>query len=209
MHGNQGGTRVFRGVPKGFQDTAGYTNATVIYVEGDIDGLSGTVEEKEQVTVAASGRIGIVNHVRYERPPNPSDPRDNPLNLLGLYSTNRDILIRSTAPPDLVLHAVLMAGQPGVNDGYRSSVLVEDYDRISCRGAVHLLGGIIQEYYGPFGTFSASTGRCVSGYGRNFRYDRRMERGFSAPYFPISTVPELQSQGLAAMKPTWREGSVP
>lgn len=205
---NQGGTRVFQGVPKGFQGL-GYANATLIYVEGDIGGLRGTVEEKEQVTVAASGRIDIENHVRYERPPNPFDPRDNPLNVLGLYSANRDIRIRSTAPPDLVLHAVLMAGQPGVNDGYRSSVFVENYDRISCRGAVHLLGGMIREYAGAFGVFDPSTGNCRSGYSAKVRYDRRMGRGFSPPYFPTTTIPALQSQGLAGRRPDWREGSVP
>lgn len=210
--GNQSGTRTFVGVPKGYQGP-GYPNATLIYVEGNVgssgDGLSGTVEEKEQVTIAASGRIDIVGHVRYERPPNVTDPLDNPLNVLGLYSASRDIRIRRTAPADLVLHAVLMAGQPGVNDGYRSVVFVENYDSIPCRGAVHLIGGLIEEYYGAFGTFDPTTGNCRSGYGREFRWDRRMGRGFSPPYFPTTTIPALQAQELAGVKPQWREGSPP
>ena len=196
-------TVTLQGVPNG-----------VIYVEGDVgapnstDGLSGVLEENEQVTVAASGTIYISGHVRYERPPDPYDARSNPVNLLGVYSSHRDIVISRNAPADLVLHGVFMAGQPGVNDGYNSSVRVEAYDSIPCRGAVRLLGGIIEEYYGPFGTFSAATGQCRTGYGREFVYDRRMGRGFSPPFFPTTTLPMLRSEGLAGSRPEWREGAL-
>jgi Tfp pilus assembly protein PilX len=194
-------TVTLQGVPNG-----------VIYVEGDIgrpnstDGLSGTLEEKEQVTVVASGTVYISGHIQYERPPDPYDPGSNPQNLLGVYSSGRDIVISRNAPADLVLHGVFMAGQPGVEDGYNSSVRVEAYDSISCRGAVRLLGGLVEEYYGPFGTFSAATGQCQTGYGREFVYDRRMGRGFSPPFFPTTTLPMLRSAGLAGSRPEWREG---
>jgi hypothetical protein len=206
-------TRVFSGVPRGFQQGHGHLNSTIVYVEGDIgalgQGLSGTLEEKEQATIVASGRIDIAGHVRYEVPPNVDDANHNPMNVLGLYSERRDIRILATAPPDLVLHAVMMAGQPGVDDGYNSAVFVENFNTILCRGAVHLIGGMIQERYGAFGTFNPATGGCNSGYGRNFRYDRRMARGTSPPYFPTTTVPEIQAQGLAGVRPQWREGSPP
>ena len=208
--GSQPGTRTFVGVPKGYQGP-GYPDAALIYVEGQVGssggGLSGTVEEKEQVTIAASGTIYIPGHVRYERPPDPHDPGSNPVNLLGVYSLHRDIVISGNAPADLTLHAVLMAGQPGVNDGYRSAVFVEDHGSIPCRGAVHLIGGIIQEYYGPFGTFDPATGNCRSGYGRDFRWDRRMGRGFAPPYFPTTALPALRAEELAGARPRWREGS--
>jgi hypothetical protein len=73
---------------------------------------------------------------------------------------------------------------------------------------VRLLGGLVEEYYGPFGTFSAATGQCQTGYGREFVYDRRMGRGFSPPFFPTTTLPMLRSAGLAGSRPEWREGAL-
>jgi hypothetical protein len=209
---NPTGTRTFSGVPKGYQGH-GHGNSTIVYVAGNIggdgQGLSGTLEENEQTTIVARGRIDIVGHVRYEDPPNVDNPHDNPLNVLGLFSESNSIRIRSTAPPNLVLHAVMMAGQPGVNDGHKSVVFVEGWNTLPPRGAVHLIGGLIQEYLGAFGTFNPATGNIVHGYGSNFRYDRRMSRGFSPPYFPTTTIPQIHAHGLATVRPQWHEGSPP
>jgi len=215
----QSGSRTFVGVPKGWQgDPTSNTNSTVIWVNGNIagssasQGLSGTLEEKEQTTVAASGRIDIVNHIRYEDPPNVSDPNDNPLNVLGIYSTNGDIRITTAAPNDLVIHAVLMAGQPGARDCYTMScpvVTVDQYNSGSPRGLVQLIGGLIEEEYGAFGTFNSSTGAVQTGYGRDFKYDRRLARGILPPFFPTTTRFELAegSGKLAGVKPVWREST--
>jgi hypothetical protein len=205
-------TRAFFGVPKGYQGP-GHRNSTIVYVAGNIggggQGLSGTLEKKEQTTIVASGRIDIVGHVRYERPPNVQDPTDNPLNVLGLFSKSNSIRIRSTAPLDLVLHAVMMAGRPGIIDGHNSAVFVEGHNTISPRGNVHLIGGMIQEYFGAFGTFDVATGAPRTGYGRNFWYDRRMGRGLSPPYFPTTGIPQIHAQELATVRPYWHEGSPP
>jgi hypothetical protein len=198
--------RTFTGVPKGWQGP-GNANAVILYVEGDILSLKGTLEEKEQMTIAASGRIDIADHLRYEDPPNVNDPNDNPINVLGLYSASSDIRITTGAPGDLQIHAVMMAGNTG--DGYNSSVFVQNYNTGAPRGTVTLIGGIIEEYYGPFGTFNSSTGATLTGYGRDFRFDRRMNRGFSPPYFPTTNLFEI-AQGtdpLAGVRPVWRESS--
>jgi hypothetical protein len=199
-------TRTFTGVPKGWQGP-GNANAAIIYVQGHILSLSGTLEEKEQTTVATSGRIDITDHVRYEDPPIVSDPNDNPLNVLGLYSAGNEIRITTAAPDDLELHAVLMAGIVG--DGFNSSVNVENYNSGSPRGTVRLIGGIIEEYYGAFGTFDPNTGNASTGYGRAFTYDRRMSRGFTPPYFPTTNLFEVVqgNQPLAGVRPVWREGT--
>jgi hypothetical protein len=208
-------TRTFSGVPKGWQGP-GNANAAIIYVEGDILSLSGTLEEREQTTIAASRRIDITNHLRYEDPPNPADPTDNPLNVLGLFSQSRDIRIALGAPDDLVIHAVMMAGTPGPNDpdpAYNSSVFAVNYNSRPIQGQVHLLGGIIEEYYGAFGTFSGSTGNPVTGYGRDFAYDTRMSRGFSPPYFPTTGLFTMvegslpPGSPLTNVRPFWREGT--
>ncbi len=203
-------TRAFSGAPKGWQG-AGNANATIVYVEGGINSLSGTLEEKEQATIATSGRIDITNNLQYEDPPDVTDPNDNPLNVLGLYAANNDIRITSAAPNDLILHGVLMSGSPPPADALNSSVNVQNYNSGSPRGTVNLIGGIIEEYYGAFGTFDPATGATLTGYGRNFRYDRRMSRGFSPPYFPTTNLYQLAqgSEPLAGVRPSWREATPP
>ncbi|MGH2373858.1 MAG: hypothetical protein ACRDIC_10385, partial [bacterium] len=199
-------TRTFAGVPKGWQGP-GNANAAIIYVQGNILSLGGTLEENEQTSIVTSGRMDITDHLRYERPPVVTNPNDNPLNVLGLYSAGNEIRITTVAPNDLDLHAVLMAGIVG--DGFNSSVNVQNYNVGSPRGTVRLIGGIIEEYYGAFGTFDPNTGNPVTGYGRDFRYDRRMSRGFTPPYFPTTNLYEVVqgNEALAGVRPVWREGT--
>jgi hypothetical protein len=201
-------TRTFTGVPKGWQGP-GDPNATMIYVNGNINGLSGTLQQNEQTTIAASGSITISGNVQYQTPPNPSDPTSNPINVLGLYASGGDIIIGPTAPNNVIIQAVLMAGNS--SSGYNSSVNVTNYNSGSPRGNVNLLGGLIEKYYGAFGTFNPSTGTVQTGYGRAFTYDTRMSRGFTPPYFPTTNLYIVGSgaQHLEGTKPTWREATPP
>jgi hypothetical protein len=206
-------TRAFTGVPRGWHcgspgnpgaSCPGNENSAIFYVNGTVSSFSGTLEEKEQTTVVATGRIDITNHVRYEVPPDVTNPASNPTNVLGLYSSGNDIRITTSAPNDLDLHAVLMAGNTG--DATNSSVNVQNYNSGSPRGYVNLIGGLIEEYYGAFGTFNAD-GSPATGYGRNFRYDRRMSRGFTPPFFPTTNLFMLTPANLAGARPVWREAS--
>ncbi len=201
-------TRVFSGVPKGWQPLTN-PNAAIIYVQGNILALGGTLEEKEQLMLAASGRIDITNHIRYEDPPDVTDPNDNPLNIMGIYTSNNDIRITTAAPNDVEIHAVLMAGNNG--DGYNSSVYVQDYSLPPPRGPVHLIGGLIEEYYGQFGVTDPNNQFVLAGgRSRDFKFDRRVLRGISPPYFPTTSNRYELSQGstgLAGVRPIWREAS--
>jgi hypothetical protein len=199
-------TRTFSGVPKGFQGP-GNPNAMIVYTEGNILSLKGTLGQNEQANIVASGSINITDHLVYQVPPVVTDPTSNPTNVLGLYSSGGDITIGTSAPDDVTIHAVMMAGSAGI--AYNSSVNVTNYNVGNPRGQVHLIGGIIEKYYGPFGTFNPVTGDVMTGYGRDFKYDRRMSRGFSPPYFPTINLFEVV-QGrdpLAGTRPTWREGT--
>ena len=62
---------------------------------------------------------------------------------------------------------------------------VDNYRTPPSRGTATLLGGVITDFYGPFGTFSG--GQQRSGYGRNFVYDERMLEGTTPPFFPFLT----------------------
>ena len=75
---------------------------------------------------------------------------------------------------------------------------------------MNLLGGVIEKYYGAFGTAS-SQGVQLTGYGRNFTFDTRMARGSTPPYFPTTSqfMVTSGSQTLAGVKPAWRETTPP
>ena len=63
--------------------------------------------------------------------------------------------------------------------GTKKVFTVDDYWSGSYRGQVHLRGGVVQDRYGAFGTFGG--GGSMTGYGRDFQYDRR---GRVPPFFP-------------------------
>lgn len=201
-------SRTFTGVPKGWQGAGGVANASMIYVEGAIKSLSGTLQTNEQTTITASGNITIQGNIQYQTPPDPSDPTSNPINVLGLYSSGGDIVVGASAPNNVTIQATLMAGSTG--SSYNSSVNVANYNTGSPRGQVNLLGGVIEKYYGPFGTAN-SQGTQLTGFGRNFTFDTRMTRGFTPPYFPTTNLFMVTSgsQTLAGVKPTWRETTPP
>lgn len=104
------------------------------------------------------------------------------VNVLGIFSPGGDIEIGHNnwdadhnAPRDVRIQASILTSN-GV-------VRVEDYNQGSDRGAVQLLGGIIEERYGAFGTFTAGGGMST-GYSREFTFDPRMGLGLAPPFFP-------------------------
>lgn len=214
-------TRVFSGVPKGWQGVGSNPNAAIIFVEGNILSLRGTLEEKEQTTIVAdcprnaagqcvvnSGRIDITHHLRYEVPPVVTDPNSNPLNVLGLYSASNEIrIVTNTNDPEtfnLDIHAMMMAGSRG--DTFRSRIYNANWNATPVRGQLRLIGGLIGEYLGVMGVMNAA-GQLIRGYGSDARFDRRMLRGFTPPYFPTTGLYEVSAAGLAGVRPVWREGA--
>lgn len=152
-----------------------------------------------QITIASTHSIRITGDLKYsERPCSKPPERDengnvvpavcnnlNAKNVLGVYSQEGDVLIGRNAPQDINIDAVLMSA--------RGVVQVEDYNYIQPKGSVYLTGGIIEYYYGAFGTFDPYTGQNASGYGRRFTYDRRMQRGLAPPYFPTTQLDQVRS----------------
>ncbi|MBX3144855.1 MAG: DUF4900 domain-containing protein, partial [Trueperaceae bacterium] len=165
----------------------------VLYVDGAVDRFRGPgrVDENNdstgraavaafaQITVAAEGRVRITGDLRYEREPCVGVPTRNgdrsvtpancndlgANNVLGVYTQSGDVLVGNNngdstlnAPRNVHIHGILMTST--------GRVQVEAFDSGSARGDVHLLGGIIEYYYGAFGTFNASTNTQTSGFGR-------------------------------------------
>ena len=180
----------------------------VIFAEGQIQALTGPARTDPndpdtaapalapfaQITVAASGTIRITGDLKYTDRPCSSYPHRgedgkvvpatcenlDAANVLGVYSQSGDVLIASNAPRDIHIDGVLMSA--------RGVVQVEGYDTIPERGYVYLTGGIIENFYGAFGTFDPYTGRNRTGYGRRFTYDPRMRAGLAPPFFPTTQL---------------------
>jgi len=183
-------TTTYSGMPK-----------NLLFVEGTVQALSGTVSNETQLTIASKSDLMINSHVRYQN--YATTPTLNALgqkNMLGLLSWEGNVRIATSAPNDLQVHGTVMAPS-GV-------FTVDDYNKGTARGTVTFLGGAITKNYGAFGTFSGSS--AVSGYGRNFVYDGRMQEGQSPPFFPTITSYAAFNNGVLNA-PTWDKvkGNVP
>lgn len=192
----------------------------VIYSEGYISRLTGpgrsdandpdtagpAIAEFSQLTLVPSQGARITGDLTYEDVPctgslqreddgsitRPVCENRDARNVFGVFAPQGNILIGNdnstsslNAPRDVRIHGSLMSSN-GV-------VTVEDYNQGSPRGDVELLGGIIEEEYGPFGTFNGSTGEPSSGYGRSFTYDPRLADGLSPPYFPTLELDDVNA----------------
>ena len=143
------------------------------------------VADFAQLNVVSNGTIHIGSDLTYETPPctgsasAPICTATNAANILGVYSSDGDVALDSPAvsasgmPANVRIQAILMAS--------RGRVTVDGYDQGAADfslGSVHLLGGIIENYYGAFGRTDGH------GYGRDFVYDVRTGEGIMPPSFP-------------------------
>lgn len=106
-------------------------------------------------------------------------------NMLGVYSQDGSIYLgdgSNSSLQDLTINGVLMTS--------RGEVTVQNYDSINPRGAIRLLGGIIEYNYGAFGQFDSSNGSMIKGYSRQFTYDQRMQDR-APPFFPTTGVVQV------------------
>lgn len=157
-----------------------YTGTPVgsLYSNGQIDDLRGpdrsgstvvpALAPDHKMTISSNSDIIIERDLA-------SKDFDGGESILGLFSSGGDVRIGSGAPDDLQIDAFVMASDNN------KVFTVDNYDTGSYRGQVHLRGGMITNVYGAFGTFD--TNGVTTGYGRDFRYDRR---GLIPPYFPLT-----------------------
>jgi hypothetical protein len=183
---NAGPPTTYAGLPNG-----------MLFVDGKVTGLAGTLQRDSQLTVAATSDVTITGHLMYENFTAGSPPKaEGTTNLMGILSWNNGIHIGTSAPNDITIHATLMApiGQ----------VIVDNYDTTAVRGTATILGGVIEDSYGAFGI--SSGGSIVHGYARNFIYDKRMAQGMAPPYFPTTGKVIRTLIGITD-RPNWQQSS--
>lgn len=174
----------YTGVPNG-----------MLFVDGTVNSLAGTVQRDTQLTVAATNDVLITNNITYENYTAGSTPSaEGTNNVLGVLSWNGNVRITTAAPNDINIDATVMAPN--------GQFTADNYSSGSPRGTATLLGGVIENTYGAFGTFSQNN--LSTGYGRNFVYDTRMGRGMAPPFFPtIGNV--ISSVAGVNDRPNWQQ----
>jgi Tfp pilus assembly protein PilX len=188
------GTEIYNGIPDGLDHIG-----SIIYVNGAITSLSGTVQKDTQLTVSSKNDVVITDNVVYEDynagpPPNAIDKT----NLLGIVCWEGNVRIGLTAPDNLQLHSIVMA--------LNGLLRVDEYYSGEPRGYITLLGGVISNSYGAFGTFG-SDGMFTHGYGRNYVYDTRMSAAIAPPYFlPMTTFIAFSND--IKDKVSWQDGGI-
>lgn len=190
---DSGGTVVYQGIPDGTGD-----EGTIIFSTDDITEFSGTVQKDTAITVSSERDVVITGNVKYEQYNTSPLSATGYNNVLGIVAWEGDVRIGTAAPNNVEIHGVVMAPH--------GEFTVDNYSLGSSRGTATLLGGVIADFYGAFGTFSGST--PISGYGRNFNYDARMLAGVTPPYFPyMSNYSSFDDNGLDA-KLAWQDEGV-
>jgi hypothetical protein len=201
----------YTGVPNG-----------VVFVRGDIDELGGpprrrpddgnsappAIHRDAALTVVATGTIRIASDLRYEVDPRgrdgvwspqpcTGDDRCDVGNMLGLYSVEGDIGVSPSAPRDIVVHGVLMAG--------RGAIELTAAGQKPYLGTFTLLGGIISRYNGVIDR-SGGAPRIGSGYNLVLHYDHRMGVGMAdPPAFPRLSVMGIRGTPGLEVRPVWVE----
>ena len=193
----------------------------VIYAEGAINSLSGparlgagtpsisqappALASFMKMTLAAQGNVTINSDLTLAdqpcaAPACTAEGKPSPADVLGIYTQTGDITIAKSAP-DLNIQGMLLSSQ--------GQVAVQDYDQGAPMGNINLVGGLVENWYGAFGTHASNSNTPQSGYGRQFTYDQRFtDPYFTPPFFPVSPtwIPTDAAQTLNLSSIVWRQG---
>lgn len=185
------------------QDPSGKTvNPALIYVNGQITGLSGTVQNDTGITIAASNNVSITGDLTYLQSPVaiPSDTLNSSTDagVLGVYTT---------------ANINLYPNPSGSNKG-----------NLTVDASLAAIGSGTSGFATPggsIGTWTIVGGRSedqahgVSIGTGNTYYDRRFSGSFGPPWFPTAVLQPGQSAvpatflGITVTRTSWREVSRP
>ncbi|HEY6194148.1 MAG TPA: DUF4900 domain-containing protein [Candidatus Eisenbacteria bacterium] len=179
---------VYVGVPNGVL----YANGGINNLVGpDRDLVTGSVPPalaiNQRVLIASNSDIVVQGDLT-------CDQYDSRTNVLGIFSAGGAVRIGSGAPDNLNLDAFVMAC--GSTNG---EFTVDNWNSGAPRGAMNLRGGVVSRFYGAFYTWDTN-GNPVTGYTRNFHYDRR---GLIPPYYP--TTNSFKADIPSARTIAWKE----
>jgi hypothetical protein len=176
-------------------------NPTMVYVNGQITGLSGTVQNNTGITIAASNNVSITGDLTYVQPPVsiPSDTLNTSANsgVLGIYTTGNINLYPNSSGSNsgnLTVDASLAAIGSGTSGFETPGNSINTWTIVGGR--------------------SEDQAHGVSIGAGNTYYDRRFANNFGPPWFPTAVPQPGQnsipaSQSLAVTRNSWQEVNRP
>jgi len=150
-------------------------NGLIVMDKGNIH-MQGTVSGAYTVGCTGSSSTGTVyldDDIVYQHNPK-TDPTCT--DMLGIVTQNKCLITDNTAnKSDININASIYVQDSGFG--------AENYSTRPVSGNINLVGGIIQDTRQAVGTFNGSTGKYLSGFAKQYRYDDRFLVA-SPPYFP-------------------------
>jgi hypothetical protein len=168
-----------------FTSSGGYTDTVhlptaapngLIFMDNGNIHMQGTVNGAYTVGCSGTSSKGTVyldGDIVYQHNPK-TDP--NCTDMLGIVAQNQCLITDNSANShDININASIYVQDNGFG--------AQNYDTRSAAGNINLVGGIIQDTRLAVGTFNGSTGKIVSGFNKQYKYDDRFMVA-SPPYFP-------------------------
>jgi hypothetical protein len=150
-------------------------NGVVFMDNGNIH-MQGTVSGAYTVGCSgtnSNGNIYLDDDIVYQKNPNTYPTSTD---MLGIVAQNKCLITDNSAnSKDININASIYVQDNGFG--------AENYSSRPVSGSINLLGGIIQGIRQAVGTFSGSTGKYLSGFAKQYKYDDRFMVA-SPPYFP-------------------------
>ncbi|MPY66599.1 hypothetical protein F8S09_07805 [Deinococcus sp. SDU3-2] len=174
--------RKFNGVIYGerFESLRGPDRRSSNKEDGSLGNVPPALASFAGVTIASSGDVKVDTDLTMSDTPcsyaslKATPPcTKKPKNILGIYSQDGDIILSEKTRRDLNLHTAMIAST--------GEVTAQNYSNRLPQGDVHLIGSLIENWYGAFGLVGDR-----AGYGRDFTYDQRLKEGVTPPFFPVS-----------------------
>jgi len=197
------------GTPSG--DPQGSIGANgVLFVDGDVKGISGTVHGAYTVavpdnTTSGSGANDIIINgaIRYQNDPDAANKtycNCQSADMLGLYG--HDIKMSQSIPAGVQIEAALFAGNSAdvaIKNTDGAFMVQGKLNGMGIRGVLNVYGSVVQNFVMPLGVFDPRTGLLVDGWGDTYNWDRR----FTSRVPP--GMPESDKYSIVA----WKDVGVP
>jgi Tfp pilus assembly protein PilX len=206
-----GTTKTIAGVPQQLDPTGAFVrDGTMLYVDGNITGLSGpgegpsspAIQDNSAVTVTANGNIAITGDIRYKSEPvtltqttSGTPPVTIPADTLITANDHGQVLGIFTSAGDIQLNNK-QSDQLLEIDGSLATLAQNGTGGVVNTGAaiknLNIVGGRIQNQI-----------KNINATNRNVFYDRRFSKGgFAPPWFPSTSISQTGQDSATVAPPT-------
>lgn len=176
------------GVPSGDGSTSGASANGAIFVNGNVDALSGTMSGQQTIAVpdntneTSVDNITITGNISYEHDPQTCSCTST--DMLGIIGHN--VQVDQSAPSNLTIEAAVFAGnsQDYINqNGQGSFETKQNVFGLPKKGPLLVYGSLVNAAISPLGVFDSGSGSLVGGWGDSYTWDTRYKTQ-APPFYP-------------------------